>query len=394
MNLKTIINIICLITALTFQSAAYSRETAVNQKKINLADKNPDFDILKQIYHSDSFCIDHFITEYTAAGITPVINPGDINLYSSAEKKDDRDMAMFTLESVNLLKQNFRFTWELPMKDASELFTEEPVSRLMDIASRCTDNDVNQVIQHEAVTSGMIKNFSVSYTDTGEGTQISGYNFSMRSVPSPTHRFWRTFSWMMLFNGLGVANYWINKDENMEDWKYKPNREDMVKKITDGWSFDTNAFRTNTVYHIYAGVIYYQVGRAGGYGYLESTMWAVFAGLVWEYIGEYREQVSANDMIFTTMGGVILGEAMTQCSIYLEKTLPDNVLRSFLTLCFDPARIVNRSIDNLMADEIDVNLQFINPAQALINKAGTDALLDTAIHSSIKNVSGSISLRW
>ena len=91
--------------------------------------------------------------------------------------------------------------------------------------------------------------------------------------------------------------------------------------------------------------------------------------MIWEYIGEFREQVSTNDMIFTTMGGAILGEALRNASIYVEKKTKLGWGSSILASILDPFRIINRYVDSKIGDDLNFNISFINPAQAIIKSA-------------------------
>ncbi len=188
------------------------------------------------------------------------------------------------------------------------------------------------------------------------------------SGPSSTVRFWRTLGEITFINGIGVANYWINKNANIEDWRYKPNFKDAKRKILDGWYFDQNAFRTNTLYHFYGGALYYQTGRSNGYGIPASVIWACTGSFIWEYIGEFREQVSANDMIYTTMGGALLGEAFRTTSIYLEAKMPPGIISYFLVILLDPMRILNRAVDRCLYKDININVNFMNPADIIVQQ--------------------------
>ncbi|MBI2889798.1 MAG: DUF3943 domain-containing protein [Nitrospirae bacterium] len=170
--------------------------------------------------------------------------------------------------------------------------------------------------------------------------------WSITGEPTQERRFWQGFLELFFLNGLGEAQYWIRREVNIPDWKYQPTWDGMKEKVSDGWAWDTNAFRTNSVYHAYSGSLYYQIGRANGYGPLGSTVWAFGGSLMWEYVGEYREQVSTNDMIITTFPGALMGEALRQLSYTLEQRAPRNYVSTFFVHLFDPFRKINEYLDH------------------------------------------------
>ncbi|HPA73705.1 MAG TPA: DUF3943 domain-containing protein, partial [Spirochaetota bacterium] len=100
-----------------------------------------------------------------------------------------------------------------------------------------------------------------------------------------------------------------------------------------------------------------------------SFVWTLAAGTFWEYIGEYREQVSTNDQIFTTMGGVTFGEGLRQLSLWAERGMRPGFTRGLVCFILDPMRIVNKQLDRWVSDSFTVNVSFVNPAQTMITEA-------------------------
>lgn len=190
---------------------------------------------------------------------------------------------------------------------------------------------------------GHARAFPLGFAEDNEepGTE----DVSLTGESESQRRFWRALIEQVLLNGLGEAQYWIRQDANIPDWKYQPTGEGFEKKVTDGWAWDTNTFRTNSVYHSYSGALYYQIGRANGYGPVGSTAWAFTGSLMWEYLGEYREQVSTNDMIITGVAGSLLGEGLRQTSLAIERKAPHNTAATFFVYLFDPFRKLNEYLD-------------------------------------------------
>jgi len=99
---------------------------------------------------------------------------------------------------------------------------------------------------------------------------------------------------------------------NSEDWDFNSKTSWRARFVTgEALRFDDNAFNTNRN-HYYAGVGYYLIARESGLSRLESLLVTAATSSFWEYISEYREVVSINDQINTTLGGFIIGEAAHQ----------------------------------------------------------------------------------
>jgi hypothetical protein len=87
----------------------------------------------------------------------------------------------------------------------------------------------------------------------------------------------------------------------------------------EAWRFDTNLFRVNWTHQL-AGSLYYNFARANRLTWLESTLVTLCGALWWEFVTEWREVISINDLIFTTVGGYAGGEAFYQLGRFLQDT--------------------------------------------------------------------------
>lgn len=120
--------------------------------------------------------------------------------------------------------------------------------------------------------------------------------------------------------GLSTYNYYRlpkNKNPNFVDWDYESFPDSMKNRLNNtALRFDDNGFSVNEG-HYYAGLAYYLTARTAGLSRLESLLVTLGASSFWEYISEYKEVVSINDQINTTLGGFILGETTFQmCKIF------------------------------------------------------------------------------
>lgn len=98
--------------------------------------------------------------------------------------------------------------------------------------------------------------------------------------------------------------------------------------FTRPWQWDQSLFRTNQLGHPYQGVFYHQAGRANNWTFYESAGNAALGSAVWEVFCE-RSRASLNDLIITTTGGAVMGEALHRL-YYAAENLPGAV-RFFLS---------------------------------------------------------------
>ena len=342
-------------------SPVYSDTGSKEPYVIKLYDSTADYRILKELSDSDFFTDNDIPANYFSEADKNIPGSNDFLLVSAIKKYGGVEYASFSMTLSDSLDRNIKIEWDVPRDN--KFLRDKSLGNIITLARKAQRMTMIDAFAETASVSSSIADMSVIYRDDDKSpSAVSGYNFTYNEGFSPTHRFFRTLIELTLLCGSGVANYWINKDDNMEDWRYKYRWEDVGPRFSDGWSFDTNAFRTNTLYHFYSGAIYYQVARSNEYGILASTAWAFGGSLLWEYIGEWREKVSANDMIFTTMGGALMGEAFCQSSIYIEQCMPRSVYGHIFAFLLDPMRFLNRMLDYWLDGSFKVNVVYMNPA--------------------------------
>lgn len=366
-NRKNIIILTLLTFILIISNRIFSQENYNQNLSVNLIDKDLNFPILKILKIPEIF-LKNSINVYYVNNDISYFRDEDINIYSNLTNKNGLDYAFLTIYSKNNENQDLKITCQIPKVNEFRFVNSKSMKDVFDFVIQTRENNTNEIILNKIRNGNNIIDFDVSYYDDRDGTHIKEYDITVKNESLYDQNFWRTSTEIVLLNGIGMANYWMTKEENIEDWEYQPNKSGFKKKITDGWSFDTNSFRTNTVGHTYAGMMYYQTARSNGYGYLFSTLWTFAGSLLWEYAGEFREQVSINDMIFTTTGGVLIGEAFRQCSIYLENRIGKSILGGILVFVIDPMRIINRKIDQYLVSNFKVNIQFLHPTHIAFKK--------------------------
>lgn len=118
------------------------------------------------------------------------------------------------------------------------------------------------------------------------------------------------------FLGFELFLYWYDPDQNTVDWQY-PN---LGKKFTSNEliRFDDNKQFTNFVLHPIAGGTHYGLTRLNGLNIPISTGAAAVSSALYEFVFEWLEVVSINDLIVTPIAGTAVGETLFQLGNYLN----------------------------------------------------------------------------
>lgn len=149
----------------------------------------------------------------------------------------------------------------------------------------------------------------------------------------------------------GLYQY-FHTSGNSADWDLPYNWSSLAKKL-DGQaiSFDTNRYDTNWLTHPASGWMFYTAARGNRLSVGESLLVTVGSSTLWEFLGEYREQVSINDMIVTPMSGAVVGEATTQLAAWLDRGDPHVLGQLFSWLLF-PFGKVHDLADGVQASKV------------------------------------------
>lgn len=122
--------------------------------------------------------------------------------------------------------------------------------------------------------------------------------------------------------GAGLIQY-FDTTGNSADWDLDYSWNSFSKKLTgEAVSFDTNRYDTNWVTHPGAGWLYYVAARGNRLSIPEAFLVTVAASTLWEYLGEFREQVSINDLLMTPVSGLVVGEVSTQLGAWFARGSP------------------------------------------------------------------------
>lgn len=141
--------------------------------------------------------------------------------------------------------------------------------------------------------------------------------------------------------------YYLSTAGLQHEWDLNYTWEVHQRKLT-GQSFgaDQNHFGTNFIGHPVGGAGYYQAARGNRLGVYQSFAFAVGGSLLWEYFGEIREVISANDTLVTPVAGLALGESLFQLGAFFDRSSPAWHHRALASL-LSPFKAVNDRFDGL-----------------------------------------------
>ncbi len=115
--------------------------------------------------------------------------------------------------------------------------------------------------------------------------------------------------------GAGMAWYWHEREFNMVDW----DDPKWTGRFTgEAIAYDNNEFTINNMWHPMDGGLTHLIGRSNRMSLYEAAALSILASGIWEFVLEWREKVSINDLVMTPMRGIPMGEAMFQLGSYLN----------------------------------------------------------------------------
>lgn len=146
----------------------------------------------------------------------------------------------------------------------------------------------------------------------------------LRHLESSTPGHLLTIGEELLFLGAGTTWYWVDREHNLADWDYPTWKQRLT---LEAWRFDNNAFPMNFLAHPLNGAAFYAMPRANGHDVGVSAAYAFATSFAWEFLIEFREKVSINDLIVTQAAGMAIGEFSAKLWHYLNG-LPPNPTRA------------------------------------------------------------------
>ncbi|MFC5272258.1 DUF3943 domain-containing protein [Adhaeribacter terreus] len=175
-----------------------------------------------------------------------------------------------------------------------------------------------------------------------DSTKFNKYGDLLHDDPEYNKRqpLWKPAVEVVGVNALFMAfNRYVAKADygyvTFDTWKHN---------LKTGPEWDTDEFGINFIGHPYQGTLYYNAARTQGYNFWQSAPFAVAGSLSWEYFGE-NTLPSYNDMIYTPLNGIALGEILYRVSsnILDDRTRgTERTIREISAGLINPVRGLNR----------------------------------------------------
>ena len=121
---------------------------------------------------------------------------------------------------------------------------------------------------------------------------------------------------MLIGLALGAVWYWSAWQVNKVDWDLPPFRDRLNGEAV---RLDSNDFAINYAWHAMSGSAFYGFSRANGLNIGYSLLYATVASTIWEYILEWNEKISRNDLLVTPMAGLAVGEFWYRLGRYVTR---------------------------------------------------------------------------
>ena len=146
--------------------------------------------------------------------------------------------------------------------------------------------------------------------DSASGSQWSPANHEAL----PEHHV-RSLVEMTAGLALGSVAYWLMQDRNVADWDNPRPEERFTGRA---WRLDNNSLAVNFIAHPFFGGLAQSMARANHHDVLTSFAYSSLTSFLWEFVLEFKEKVSVNDMIVTSPTGVPIGEFFYKLGLYLD----------------------------------------------------------------------------
>jgi hypothetical protein len=131
--------------------------------------------------------------------------------------------------------------------------------------------------------------------------------------------------------------------------------ETVRENFRRGFGYDPDTFEVNQSSHPYHGSLFFNAARENGYGFWESSAFALMGSLIWECCME-NTRPSTNDLVNTTLGGMARGEVSHRLSNMIidnEATGKTRLIREIAAGVINPSALLNRLLRGEAFKEFD-----------------------------------------
>lgn len=173
--------------------------------------------------------------------------------------------------------------------------------------------------------------------------------------------------------GIDLGVWSMDRYAFKQDWA-KISIKSVKHNFASGFVFDDSDFLMNQFLHPYNGNLYFNTARSNGFSFWGSAPFAFTGSMIWELFMEIEEP-SNNDLITTTLGGMMLGEITYRVSSLLlddSASGADRTLREIGAAIVNPVRGINRLIKGQYRYVSKHNMQERYPVTGIISFGGNN----------------------
>ena len=153
--------------------------------------------------------------------------------------------------------------------------------------------------------------------------------------------------WKPALEVTGInALTWVFGRYALKTYYTKVGFNSWKRNLKSGWIWDTDRLGIDFFAHPLSGAMCYNAARSSGYTFTQSFPYAILGSVEWKYFGE-NGPPTTNDLITTSLGGLVYGEILYRLSsnILDDRTVgTERILREIFAGLVDPVRGVNRLI--------------------------------------------------
>jgi hypothetical protein len=144
---------------------------------------------------------------------------------------------------------------------------------------------------------------------------VAGRTMAQDEAPARAPNLGRAAAAVVAVNSLawGYNRYvqrWEWADVSLRSW---------WNNVRTGFQWDDDALTDNQIAHPLHGSLYYNAARGAGFSFWGSAPFVALGSLTWEFLAE-NVPPSSNDVLNTTLGGIVLGEVTSRVARLLASS--------------------------------------------------------------------------
>ncbi len=191
---------------------------------------------------------------------------------------------------------------------------------------------------------------------------LKGLALDIPSTPD-SQGLWGDTKLFLLYQVGVIGVIWL-MPESISKWDDEDRKGNIFRKWDDNVNNlrrDKDEWSINYFWHPYWGSVYYTRARNRGYDRQQSFWYSVGMSTMFEYgVEALFEPVSVQDLIFTPVGGTIMGEYFMNARTDIRnrilatgKVTTSDKIKLFLT---DPLGVINQKVEHMIHDEASFNV--------------------------------------